>query len=366
MAEYSAPQIVHRILGSPPVDGHSVLSGSCYVCGGTISRGTPVVDWMSSSYTDQNRVARPASTHVCESCGFITSRLSPVPGRPAKEGKSFGGNYRNYSHLWESGWCAPPCGEDTESLGEYVNASKGQKPLIRSFLERKHTGDWFAAIADSGQKHVLPYTTINAPGRGGVIMFDDAIVNVPVDTSLIGVMVQLLTDGATKEEIERGDYRPVTWQRIGKDRLREFERSHGKNRGHWFALSIWLAQRDEESVAERMAHEKIDTDARKESEKNATRKPREPKSTKPKATTRGRTHRVDCDVPRPDAASVQRSTTDELLGADIEPPKVIVAPVSDSGGVDNVSPARAKNPVPVQFGLFGNLEPSKPVRRKRV
>ena len=363
----TAPQIVHTLLGCPQLAeyGATESPGNCYVCGGEVARGLPVSDWMSSSYTDQTRIACPVADFVCESCGFVTSRLSPVPGRPAKEGKSFGGNYRNYSHLWEDGWSAPSCGEDAGSIGGYVNASKGQKPLIREFLERNHEGAWFAAIADSGQEHVLPYTPLNRPGRGGVVMFDDALVTVPADVSLVSTMVQLLTDGATKDEIERGDYRPVTWQRIGKDRLRDFERTHGRNRGHWFALAIWIAQRDEESVAERLAQEKIDTEIRKETEKNAARKPRTDKP-QPKATTRGRADRINRDVPRPDAESVQRTASDELLGADIKPAEVVIATVGNGGGVDNVRPARATNTVPVQLGLFGDSEASQPLRRKRI
>lgn len=57
---------------------------------------------------------------------------------------------RLYSHLWHD--------------GAYSYANKGDKPSILEFLRAPKTGPWFACIADSGQKHLLPYTPIN-PAR---------------------------------------------------------------------------------------------------------------------------------------------------------------------------------------------------------
>ena len=102
---------------------------------------------------------------------FICSRTSPVPGRPAKEGKKFGGNFRNYTHLWDE--------------RGYANASKGEKPVIREFLARNHAGPWFAAIADSGQKHVLPFARLNGPGRPGIVLLDELVVRVLPDAYLV-------------------------------------------------------------------------------------------------------------------------------------------------------------------------------------
>jgi hypothetical protein len=212
---------------------------------------------MGSNYTDQNRVRNPIGAHVCEACCYVHSRTSPVLGRPPKEGKAFGGNFRNYSHFWEDG------------IG-YVNASKGEKPAILAFISRAHRGAWFAAIADSGQKHVLPFAPMNGPGPGGLLIFEEAIVAVPAVVSLPGEMSALLTAGATKEEIERGDYRPATWQRCG-DAARTFEARNGFQRGSsWFALSVWLAQRDEEAVATRQAAEKEEKSDRRKGTRKAS------------------------------------------------------------------------------------------------
>lgn len=337
-------QEIHKICGNPKVHGCDGVSGviGCYVCGGQVARGVPVASWMPDTFTDQTRVALPASPAVCESCCYVMSRTSPVPGRPPKEGKSFGGNFRNYSTLWEPGWDAPPFGDDGTRIDGYANASKGQKQIIRSFLERDHVSEWFAAIADSGQKHVLPYATINPPGRAGVVLFDERRVAIPRNVSLVGILCQLLTDGATKEEIEHGDYRPVTWQRIGADRLREFERSHGQARGNWFALALWLAQRDELEVSARIEREKVEKESAKSRSKNSGAAPRK------------RANRDSGDVPGLNAASVQRAPSAELLGANHEPASSVSANERNGGRVDHVSSARPKNPVAVQLRLFGD------------
>lgn len=345
-------QIVHSIAGSKqmPECGSCESDGvSCYVCGGPVARGMPIDKWMSGSFTGQTTVACPGSNAICESCCFVMSRLSPVPGREPKEGKTLGGNYRNYSHLWEDG-------------AGYSNASKGEKPAILAFLSREHAGEWFAAIADSGQKHVLPYTPVNQPGRRGSVLFDEALIRLPEDLSLVSVMSKLLTDGATKEELERGDYRPATWQRLGRDRIRQFETEHGRTRGAWFGLALWLAQRDEASVAERLEAEKKAVEAKKAEEKSARRK--QPKETN--RATRKPSDRKHRSAPGPDASSVQGSPAHELLGADHERAPVVCAPVSGSGGVDHSESEAPANSGAVQLGLFGDTGPSKPVRRARV
>ncbi len=232
----SPTEIVWRAAGSLPMSGCEPMSGRCWLCGGVVVRGALVGDWLSDVFTDHTRVALPTSPVVCEACVFVCARKSPVPGRPPKEGKEFGGNFRNYSHLWDE-------------LG-YANASKGDKPAIRQFLARNHAGPWFAAIADSGQKHVLPFARVNGPGRRGVVLFDDLTVIVPDDQAIIPAMIALLSRGVTKEEIDARDYYPRSI-RESRNAIDEFEARHGGERGSgWFTLAVWLAQRDEEKHAE--------------------------------------------------------------------------------------------------------------------
>jgi hypothetical protein len=203
--------------------------------------------WNGASFTGQNRVRAPHSSLVCAPCVWFTSRLSPVPGRPPKEGKQFGGNYRNYSHVFDE--------------RGYQNFSKGEKPALLAWLRGPKRGPWFAAIADSGQKHVLPWTPINPTDtRRGIVLFEEAIVTLPVGDAgwtLVDRSAALLTEGATKEEIATGHYGARAWQLCGEALVSfEDERGRPKRGSTWFELALWLAQRDEEQVQARLQEER--------------------------------------------------------------------------------------------------------------
>lgn len=302
------PQAVHEAHGSPLVAGCDAVDAKCYLCGGTCGRGMAVNKWMGSGFSDQARVALPLSTVVCEACVHVTSRVAPVLGRPpgkcsvcdgtllvakipkagkgskARKGQSCpkcegtgmnpsGSNYRNVSHLYEVGWEGCKFGQSGPLPG-YANASKGEKPLMRAFLERDHAGHWFAGIGDTGQLHVLPFAQWNGPGRAGVVTFERQTVYVPADVSLLEDATQLLTAGASKAEVLAGEYEANAW-RLCEPQIRAFEERYRRLRGSgWFALAVWLAQRDEESVQRRIAAEKETRDATRKARGKGKSKPR--------------------------------------------------------------------------------------------
>lgn len=362
------PQIVYVAHGSPPVDGCAPAEGRCYVCCGEVVRGKSVRSWMGSGFSDHARVLCPSSPIVCEACCYVTSRITPVLGRPAgacsvcdgtllvtkvpKAGKGSksrkgdpcpkcdgtgqnpgGSNFRNVSHFYEAGWegIQAPC---------YGNCSKGEKPAIRAFLEREHAGPWFAAIGDTGQLHVLPFAQMNGTGRRGVVLFERTLVSVG-DVALIGAVADLLTAGATKEEIQSGDYGPNAW-RLCEPQIREFEERYAKHRGGgWFSLSVWVAQRNEEEVQRRMAAEKEERDARKK---------------KPARARKDRA-RGDGDGPAGPERSVHSDAGAQGAEA-LAAPTVSVRGESDGSGDDRavagVDKERAPNRDYEQVPLFGS------------
>jgi len=228
----------------------------CWVCGGVTSTGMHWRKWSGSNFVGQNRVRAPQSEWVCPACVYFASRTSPVPGRPPKPGNKHGGNYRNYSHMFDA--------------NSYVNASKGEKPAILAWLQRPHKGPWFAAIAESGQKHVLLWAPVN-PGRGrGRIRFEEQTIELPDKHgwSVVPQLCDLLTAGATKASVKTGDYTPREWELCGH-RLTTFEARWSYLRGGgWFDLALWLAQRDEEKTATRQVAEKEKKRGRKAKRSN--------------------------------------------------------------------------------------------------
>lgn len=241
----SPSQIVHRLGGSKRLDTCEELPEfHCWVCGHAATRGTLRHKWQGSNFTGQNKVRAPESAHVCESCVVVMS------GRPPN-------TERFYTHLVEG--------------DSHVRVNKAGKPEIREFLRRPKAETWFASIADSGQKHIIPWTPINSGGQpGGRVLFEEALVDLPRDEagwSLIDEMADMLTAGATKAEMERGEYGPRAWQLCGAE-LRAFEERHGWLRGGaWFGLALWLAQRDEAAVQARMEAEKAARAAKKKESK---------------------------------------------------------------------------------------------------
>lgn len=234
----SGSLLVHIECGAQRVDECEEHSGMCWHCGATMSRGLRVSDWQGATFVGQNRVRYAAGTHICEACIWVMSKKSPVPGKGAKEGANGAPNWRNFSVL-----------VDGDGL---VVASKGEKPLIREWLQRSHprTSPWIAAIADSGQKHVVPYAPLNFCERGGMVQFEEEVVRLG-DFAIVNRAADLLTAGATKDEMLSGDYGNA-WA-LCREGVREFEKDFSMLRGGvWFRLALWLAQRDEAAVAARL------------------------------------------------------------------------------------------------------------------
>lgn len=330
--------LLHAHLGAPPVDGCVVAPGGalCWVCAGPAARGVPRQDWTGASYTGQNKVRCPSSAWVCEPCVYLHSRNAPVPGRPPAQGKKMGGNFRNYSHLFEQ----LPRGESL-----YTNASKAEKPTILFFLRRPKLGTWFAAIADSGQKHVLPWAPINGQCVRGRVLFDETVVELPdrAGWAIVDETAALLTAGATKEEIGSGEYGAGAWQRC-PSAIRAFEARWGAQRhGAWFTLALWLAQRDEAAVAKRQDAERDAAAVKKGAPRGARR------------SDEREAQDEDCGGAARDARGLPRGGGEpaQALGAAPGPDAQRGAAVADAGGVGDGARQGAPASRPQQLGFPG-------------
>lgn len=375
--------------GITPTDERAVDHDEepCAICGGGSTHGVPLDEFIGDSLTDQNTFKSLYSKHVCLACAFVRGRLSQVPGRLPKpcdlcdgtglqpdaatfarrvaaknakrkpkrsEGevcekcdgtklKESGGRFANFSHFLDD--------DRTE------NATKGEKPKILGWLRGPKKGFWACAIADTGQKHVLPYTPLNPPGARGRVRFEEAEIRLPdaAGWCIVDDMIELLTAGATKDEIESGNYGARAWQLCGAA-LRAFEAAHGRHRGGaWFALSVWLAQRDEERVAERMESEKAAAAAKKEAARGRgkARKASDSPgrdasgvSTGVPANKPGKGARALADPARPDAD--QRPQLEER------------GRVGDGRGAPSTDPATGQA---LLFDLAGPVQPSPGARR---
>jgi hypothetical protein len=150
-------------------------------------------------------------------------------------------------------------------------------------------------------------------------------------------MASLLTAGATKDEIDRGDYRSQTWIRCEAS-VRTFEAVHSCERhSAWWSLALWLAQRDEEAVAARLA-------AEKEAKKAA--KPKKAKKSD-RRTNEGKTKEPDSGVPPSDAERLScdgASERTKALGNTSKPCSRSSTKRVKRRGVVDEAPKRAANP----------------------
>lgn len=271
----SPTQVIHALYGCPAVSkpeptGPIAAPHGCRVCGAPCERGMAYSDWGGSDTTTPGRVRSWQSTVVCEACVAICARFSPCPARPAADGKE-PIRWSNLSVLF-----------DDDGI---VTATKGEKDRIRAWITKPKRGRWFAAIAESGQKHVIPWTGWNGAGvERGVIRFEerDVVCTSAVLCALVAEMTVFLTAGATKESIELGQYSPNQWRTLEAE-IERFEAAHGRERGgDVFALALWLAQRDEAETAARIAREQEQAAAKKAAQKEKAPRERPKPQRKPK------------------------------------------------------------------------------------
>lgn len=284
--------VVYALAGSPPqADCIEVEVGTrCRVCAALAARAMPYQQWQGANFTDQNKLRHIDGAWTCEACVWAHSWVAPpgwspsasdlekkaakraareaelaAEGRKAKEERP--PNLRLFSHWFD------------EKSG-YQHGNKADKARLRAWLCAPKTGAWFCAIADSGQKHVLPWTVANVDPYCGVVRFEDRDVFIDCRqlATAIDATCDLLTAGATKDEIEVGRYRPETWLRC-ESLLREYERAYARERGGGaFALTVWLAQRDEAAVAERLEREATAKAQKKERENGRGKARQNPRS----------------------------------------------------------------------------------------
>jgi len=228
--------IVHGLAGTPAVDGCADSDGQCWICARPMARGMPVSKWQGATFTDQNKALAPDATHVCEPCVWAMSWVQP-PGMPPAEAGKKGLNLRLFSHFFDA--------------RGYLALNKASKPAMLRWLREPKHGVWFAAIADTGQKHVLPWTPLN-PAGGRSARFEERLIALPDDWSVVDAIAALLTLGVTKGEVERGEYSPRSYQEHGREPMHGFESAYRYLRGTgWFTLALWLAQRDEVAYEDR-------------------------------------------------------------------------------------------------------------------
>jgi hypothetical protein len=193
------------------------------------------------------------STWVCEACFVVASwdkkMIMPVPGIAMGADKKRPPNWRSYSTLYEAGVFFSPQRKKCDARIACLSKSIANKQVIAAWLRAPKTGTWFAALSDTGRKHVLPWAPINTATSGnGLVWFEDRRVAIG-DWQMVNDMSRLLTamrdggaftDDLAKEEIGSGQYEVESI--ISTEPLIDaFEAMWAQHRASsWWELALWL------------------------------------------------------------------------------------------------------------------------------
>jgi hypothetical protein len=356
--------------GKPAVeDEESAPEGArCCLCASPLDSRGVRLEKAGCTFVNQTNMRTPQSPWLCSPCLWSTKWKCP-PGRTNKAKADGSEAAKGLSpamlgHRWE----VLPDGSS-----RYGNHSKADKADLRTWLRAAKASWWWCTIADSGKKHTIAWAPLNyGQAQGATVLLDEQEIALG-DWALVDDMTTLLTAGATKASVERGDYNAGEWERCA-DLVRAFEARWAGLRGSgWFTLAVWLAQRDEGEVAARLEVEKQTRAEKKAAQRPVKKTPAQRTKKEKKRDARrseeGKAQVVDGrGAPRSASAvspdpGLQRA---EALGSDHEPSPSGGTDDRGSGRVVHEDAPRPPDPQPqqVQLGLFAEpIEPGPRVAR---
>jgi hypothetical protein len=206
--------------------GESTKTGVCRFCGGN-GTGLAFDNWVRDTFTDLDKLL--PGTVVCGACLVWFDEQSEELAR--RVGKDKPQRMRNYSHFVVGGHWEP--------------LSKGNKARMAELLCRTPFPE-LAAIADSGQKHIV-FRAVRNPqgGQSGWVQFEEQRLWVdPVALRSLITSIERLYVVFSKSEISGADYSPNRILKFGVTEWRCEEQKLKAWRGQpIFQLAIFLAQR---------------------------------------------------------------------------------------------------------------------------
>lgn len=190
----TAPVMVWDLAGRPhrPTLGVTEMPGVCAMCGQSVLRTAPAKKWLEGkSFTDPAHL-RARSGRVCEACAWT------VTGKGMDQ-------IRMWTILARTDRALPPSNPKAAFATRHVHfTTRADMRAVVDTLADPPTGQWVVAVAESGQKHVLPYTRINhGPGRWRIRMDALDIDATPAEfRTVFAHTCALRAAGHTTEEIK--------------------------------------------------------------------------------------------------------------------------------------------------------------------
>jgi hypothetical protein len=204
------------------------MTGVCRFCGKE-AEGQSFNEWVRDTFTDHDKLL-PGNI-ICDDCSFWFDESSSVLAQ--KVGKDKPQRTRNYSQFVVN--------------GEWTPLSKGDKPKMVELL----LGESFpelAAIADSGQKHIVFRASRNPQGsKAGWVQFEEQrLWVIPLELKSLIETIEAGLLIFSKSEIESGNYLPHRIIQFGLEKWQEMEAILKPRRNSLLLkLAIFLSQKKE-------------------------------------------------------------------------------------------------------------------------
>lgn len=218
-------RLLYKAAGYPKSPKSTVNTNTaCWLCGLPCNEiGVSVIKAVGESFTDYANVAVPESKYVCVPCVWVLS------GRPPD-------TFRLYSVIWRTDRpLAASHPKATRVVPGAQLTAKNDLIEIRTILLDPPTdgSPWFCAIADSGQKHIVPFTSLNHGADQWIVRLEDD--NIHGSPAKFGGIVHhcsvLYAAGFNRKEILEGRPAPRKLAKLGSDIWRQYGQSLDSKRG---------------------------------------------------------------------------------------------------------------------------------------
>ena len=189
----SAPLMVWDLAGRPRRDGLGVTDtpGTCAMCGLHHEQTAPAKKWIEKkSFTDPAHL-RARSDRICEACAWA------VTGKGMDQ-------IRMWTILARTDTVLPASNAKARFAADHLHfTSRADMRAVVDTLTDPPEEDWVVCVAESGQKHVLPYAHINTgAGRWTVRMDATTVDATPAEfRHVLAHTLHLRSAGHTAAEI---------------------------------------------------------------------------------------------------------------------------------------------------------------------
>lgn len=198
-AEYaSGPIMVWELAGRPrrgSLTGEQVTA-PCAMCGRICDETVHVKHSIGGkSFTDQYLLTRPDSDRTCYGCAWVCT------------GKGMD-QIRMWTIVARPDLTLPPSNPKAIFAADHLHfTSRADMRMVVATLADPPAGPWLVSVAESGQKHTVPYSLINHGTGPWTVRMDarDITATPPEFRHVFGHVLALRTAGFTPPEIEALD-----------------------------------------------------------------------------------------------------------------------------------------------------------------